>query len=326
MQELEFKNITIIGSGGIGSRHFQALLKNDFPSKIQVIEPNQKSIDQTKKILVDTEVNKNIKVEFHKSIVNNNFKTDLLIICTLSNIRFTVFNEFIKFNNVSYIIFEKVVFQSKIEFLETFKIIERKKIKAWANCPNRANIGYIKFKEQLNDNQPLNMTVSGSNWGMASNLIHYLDLFCFFIDETNVYAKNNRLDKKIYDSKRIDFIEIGGTIEFASKNGDLLVISDDKTKNLNVEITISNSDSYLKVFESDNYALIKNRNKLSKISFPIEYQSNLTDKFAHDIFENGNCQLPNIKDNAILHYEIFKLISNHIKIYLGREYKSCPIT
>ena len=326
MLDSELKNITIIGSGGIGSRHFQALLKNKYPSRIQIIEPFQKSIEQTKKILTETKFNQNIKVDFLKKIVNNNFKTDLLIICTLSDIRFKVFNEFLKLNKISYIIFEKVVFQSKDEFLKTFKILEKEKIKAWINCPNRTNKGYIKFKKTIIKSAPLRMTVTGSNWGMASNLIHYLDLFCFFIDQTDIFIKTNRLDKRVYYSKRKDFIEIGGTVEFSSKNGDLLEISDEKSKNLNVEITLSNENNYLKVFESENYALVKNKIKLSKINFPIEYQSNLTNKFAHDIFKNKDCKLPSIRENAELHYKIFLLISSHLDYYSDKDFKICPIT
>ena len=51
-------------------------------------------------------------------------------------------------------------------------------------------------------------------------------------------------------------------VEFSSKNGDLLEIRDEKSKNLNVEITLSNENNYLKVFESENYALFKNKIEL----------------------------------------------------------------
>ena len=49
MLGLERKNIAIIGSGGIGSRHFKALLKNNFPSLIQIFDPNENSIELSKR-------------------------------------------------------------------------------------------------------------------------------------------------------------------------------------------------------------------------------------------------------------------------------------
>ena len=138
MLDSELKNITIIGSGGIGSRHFQALLKNKYPSRIQIIEPFQKSIEQTKKILTETKFNQNIKVDFLKKIVNNNFKTDLLIICTLSDIRFKVFDEFLKLNKISYIIFEKAL-----------KFLKRKKSKLGLTAPIEQIKVTLNLKKQL---------------------------------------------------------------------------------------------------------------------------------------------------------------------------------
>ena len=195
------------------------------------------------------------------------------------------------------------------------------------NCPNRTNKGYINFKNQLNLSSPLKFSVSGSNWNLASNLIHYIDLFCFFIGNSDIKIDGSKLDNKIYESKRNSFIELGGTIKVLSKNSDLLLVSDLKDRSDEVVLTLSNSDNYLKVFESKNYALIKDKNNsLSKIDYPIEYQSNLTNLIANDILYNDICLLTDIRETSIIHKKIFNLINNHIEMCSGEKINLCPIT
>ena len=83
------------------------------------------------------------------------------------------------------------------------------------------------------------------------------------------------------------------------------LVSDLKDRSDEVVLTLSNSDNYLKVFESKNYALIKDKNNsLSKIDFPIEYQSNLTNLIANDILYNDICLLTDIRETSIIHKKI----------------------
>ena len=39
---------------------------------------------------------------------------------------------------------------------------------------------FLKLKTSLNSSEQINIRVEGVNWGLASNSIHFLDLFSFF--------------------------------------------------------------------------------------------------------------------------------------------------
>ena len=77
------KKIIIIGCGGIGSRHLQALCKIDMPVNIFAVDISKQSLNNAKK-LVGKITNHNIKsLEFSKEIPKNIDEIDLCIICLL---------------------------------------------------------------------------------------------------------------------------------------------------------------------------------------------------------------------------------------------------
>ena len=70
------KNLLIVGCGVVGGRHLQALAKIDIFSKILVVDPNQNSLENAKKLF--DEVPKNEKITsieyFNDSFVTPGFE------------------------------------------------------------------------------------------------------------------------------------------------------------------------------------------------------------------------------------------------------------
>ena len=106
------KKIIIIGCGGIGSRHLQALCKIDIPVNIFAVDISTKSLNNAKK-LVGKIINHNIKsLEFSKEIPNNIDEIDLCIIATSSNVRLSILKKLTSDYSIKNLILEKVLFQS----------------------------------------------------------------------------------------------------------------------------------------------------------------------------------------------------------------------
>ena len=192
------KNLVIIGAGQIGSRHLQGLAKINDDLNITVIDPSSESLETAKERYFQVNrLNNFCEVNFRKDIPE--FKTiDLAIIATSSKIRKKVIKELLGKSEPNYFIIEKVAFQNLEDFEEIKNIFSAKNIKSWVNCPNRAFESYKRLKDRLDQKSPLEMKVSGGNWGLASNSIHYIDLFSFLTNTIHMQITQSEIDNKIY--------------------------------------------------------------------------------------------------------------------------------
>ena len=85
---------------------------------------------------------------------------------------------------------QKSSINSNISHQSILKVLKKKKIKSWVNCPFRTLRSYRDLKKKIGNNK-FRMIVVGGNWGMASNFIHYLDLFSFFAKTYKIKIFNN---------------------------------------------------------------------------------------------------------------------------------------
>lgn len=81
----DVKKIMVIGCGGIGSRHLEALCKISIPIKLFAIDPNEKSLHTAGKIASKVIQNNNIKsINFLKEFPKDIDEIDLCILATSS--------------------------------------------------------------------------------------------------------------------------------------------------------------------------------------------------------------------------------------------------
>ena len=324
-------NICILGCGQIGSRHLQGLAKLDFPINIEVIDSNSQSLLLAKE-RYDSVVN---NFDFHSinfvELINENKndKIDLLIVATSSDIRKTVLIEILSKRIIKNIILEKIAFQSIQDFEFIQKILKKQNIACWINCCHRLFPSYLNLKKKLYKNEKLSMIVEGGNWGLACNILHYLDLFCFLTNSNISQLSNNLIENKIYESKRKGFIEFNGIIKATSTNLDIFTAIEDKSNNKPLVITYKSKSYEIKVFESENKSIIqsKSENWIKKIQkFEIVNQSNLTTEIAKSIIYKKTCNLPKIEESFLLHKLLLDLFIKKIYEITKNKVTHCQIT
>tara|TARA_B100000579_G_C22838744_1_gene860269 strand:+ start:1644 stop:2612 length:969 start_codon:yes stop_codon:yes gene_type:complete len=320
-------NVAVLGAGNIGSRHLQGLVKINKNLNIYVVDKKKTSLSIAKKRINEVKLKK-YKKNFIFLQNQNNLpnKIALAIISTNSDIREGITLKLIKKTQVKYLIFEKFVFQNSKSFIKVIESLKNKKIKSWVNCPFRTFKGYINLKNKIK-NINFKMKVIGGNWGMASNLIHYLDLFSFLSDTYKINITKKKLDKKIYNSKRKNFKEISGALEIVSENGNHLNIEDNKSTEP-VKVIIKTKKKLFKIFEEKNIVKIfDNKNKLIKQNiFKLPYQSDLTNIVVKNILIKKNSSLITLEKSSILHKKVIKLILEHINLVQKKQTVNCPIT
>ena len=247
-------NILIIGFGNIGFRHFQSLYQSDRNLKITIIE---KRITKSKKILKKFyNKKKNIKIVIHNSLNKVKEKFFFLsIIATSSKPRYLIFKNVLSKFKIKHIILEKVIFSNNYQFNTSLELSKKYLTKIWVNLPRREHQVTSYIKNKLNRKKKIFIEYCASNWGMASNLIHFMDFLNWVSKSKKIKVYQNKISKKLYKSKRKGFHEIRGEIVFKDEKENILKVSD--KKNNKKKFLIKNLNNLYKI--SDNILHIKKK-------------------------------------------------------------------
>ncbi len=240
-------HIVLCGCGNIGFRHLQSLLLVKTGCKISIVEPNEAHHDRIRGEISATDHPHDISVA--RSLPPPRQTLDLLVIATNAEHRFQAFSDFHQNHDVKRVIFEKVLFQSLTELEETAQIIQQDAISAAVNCGRRGFASYHALKDELAAAGPLQISVSGASFGMASNGIHFLDLAEFLTGSELVTLDASQLEAGFEPTKRAGCVEVFGTLSAALNDGSSLSITCAKTLPVSVKITIASSSGTIEIDE-----------------------------------------------------------------------------
>lgn len=320
-------NIAIIGSGQLGSRHLQGIKTANLDLSIEVVDSNIEALRIAKDRYNEIEGNQYIKnVSFLSSIEGLNDNLDLIIIATSSAPRFLITKQLIEKKHVGNIIFEKVLFQNEESFFAVDELLRNNDINAWVNCPRRMFDYYNYIKQELNDADKLIITVSGGEWGLGCNSIHFIDIFSYLSNQTSYTLLTNGLNKKVYPSKRSGYVEFCGILSGISERGDIINLISQENSSITPLISIVSQNKKFVIDETKGYmTFFKDKNwEISKINVP--YQSQLTGKLIEDILLNNNSGITKYEESMNLHLPFITSLLDYFNSLTGENSKNCPIT
>ncbi|WP_042705950.1 Gfo/Idh/MocA family oxidoreductase [Methanomicrobium mobile] len=316
------KNIALIGVGGIGSRHLQALTKLKDDVNIWVVDPSSESIDKAKKLLDTENSNQNkANIPYCHSVNEIPSNIDVAIIATTSGIRRAVTEELIAKCNVKNIIFEKVLFTKVEDYYAVQKILEQYGISAWVNCGRRLFDFYVYLKSVLIDANSIDMYVSGKNFGLGCNAIHYLDLLAYlgrYIGDIDVDISD--LDREIIPSKRKGYVEFTGKL--CGKIGTYSFTLVSSLNDCPNQIILKSNVCDIFIEEKSDVIAAKiirhdNTRSEENIKYPMQFVSGLTNHAVHDILVTGDCNLTSYEDSMKLHIPMIKAFLEKINADIG---------
>ena len=308
-------NVCLIGCGGVGKRHLEAMLKVKNDINIEVVEPN---IENTPTTLVGQNINYFSKIED----VSNNI--DICLIATTANVRKKVILELVSKKNVKFMILEKVVFQNEKDFDEILKLFEEKNIKSWVNCHLRAQPIYKELKTQSIISYDTTMTYEYSDdFTLSSSAIHILDLFSYLCDDYDLEIQDIVTDTELKSSRHSGCVDFNGYMKVRSTNGYELVVKK-RDAHFGEHLTIYHNDLTVRSSEGDDPD-----NRIGFVQdkkIPYVWQSSLTNSYIDDIIEKSDCDLSTLENSAKLHKIMLKSFRNLLKEKYNREVVDCPIT
>lgn len=301
------QTIVIIGAGNIGSRHLQAFGHSKLKLQIIVIDPSQTSLDvcleRWKQV---SKENNTVEVKFQKNFANISKKIDFAIISTNSEHRYKALNDLLQHCECKNILLEKFLFSTEKEYADANAIIEKCKAKAYVNLVRRTFECYQWVSKELNAHKGnITMKVVGNNWGMASNCIHFIDLFCYLSNDNVATCEFYDPDSvKIIESKREGYVEFIGAVSVQSKLGNKLIVECNEGVYDKIDITIEKGDFKMNVNEIGETITVNGEKK-----FPYPYQSQLTAKYFMELME-GRSSLTPYDEAANSHLKFLSAVKN----------------
>ena len=307
------KRVSIIGIGNLGLRHLESLVNSKMNLEIYALDPSvtaiQNALNFTNKIRYDEKL---ICIKFISRIEELPKDIDLAIVSTNSNIRLKVVNDLMLNSKIKYLVLEKVLFQRLKDYEDCNLLLENNNVTTYVNCPMRSYQIYTKIKTLIDHSASIKMLVSGGDWSLGCNSIHYIDLFSF-LNNSSINTCDSDLDKEIIESKRNGFIEFTGKLKVTCKESSLLLNSM-KDKSTDKVIKIHSKENLFILNENlgifEHYIREK---KISNYNFNLPYQSEITKVFASDLLNTGKCQLPTYKESMEMHIIIINELINFVK-------------
>lgn len=304
-----------MGFGNIGKRHLEALLKLPYYKEIFIHD-----IDKSKLENFDV---KSTEIKIGVSLYNlvDNLTIDYCIISSLSRKRLSIIKEILSITEVKTFILEKVLFSCVSDYTNISILLQRTNSEVFINCNRRIMASYIDLKNRLHKENILNFEVQGSNWNMASNIIHFLDTLSFFIDDKiNEVTLNGDYITDLIESKHYGYIEFLGKINGSINHIIFSASSTNEQFDLTIKIN-TNLNTYL-INETLNMLIIENNahNSVIEERFNIEFVSSLTNKFITS-HANGNPTLTDYDTSVKIHLPLIEMVINQQKRFLGSDLK-----
>jgi hypothetical protein len=294
-----------------------------------VVDPDKESLSLSRRRWNAVNCDRH-NVSYHESLDSiDECDISVGIIATPASVRRNVFETLIQYFDVESIIFEKFLFQCEKSYFDVQKSLEKNNIDAWVNCPRRHYDLYQNIKKSLSS-EKIEMSVSGTRWGLGCNAIHYADLFGWLTGSRRLYWNNSRLEPQLLEAKRDGFVEFAGSLIADDRTGNSLTLRCFEGQSSYATIRISTpSQQWIIDPLAKEKIHIMNRKKgwvSERTNVEIPYVSDITGEIVTEIKQNNECYLPTYTESKEYHLPLLRTLSHHIEMVQNKKIKKCPIT
>jgi len=320
------KNILLVGAGQLGSRHLQSLAACTESFDFSVVDPFDDSLKIAKARFEEISNHTKHKISLFKNlkeVEKNNF--ELAIIATNSGVRFEVLKTSLELFKIKNIILEKVLFPKLDEYEKAQLLIEESGVMVWVNTPRR----FYEFNRYLKKNYKWNAVQAkyeNKSWGIGCNSVHFIDLIQYLTGSELVQVCSDRLNRKIFESKRSGYIEFEGILGCKFNDGSTLELNSDPDLNTGI-MKIETSEFAFLVNDAKGICEIfdKKTNQVEIKNFTNPYQSQLT-LMTYNAIMKGEDHLPTYDESMKEHVIFLKSLQDFMSTIKGEFVEVVRIT
>ena len=315
--------VAIIGAGQLGSRHLQGLKVAASPLEITVMDSNEDSLKVAKERYDAVAAIGEKSISYITSVEELPSELDLVVIATGSRPRAAIVLSLLNHSEVKYLVLEKVLFPTLVEYGQIARLIKEKDVRCWVNCPRRMFGSYKQIKELIDTSKPVYMTKADEDWGLCCNSIHMIDIFMYLTGEVSYTVETKWLNEKIEESKRGGYIEMTGKLEITTPKGSILTLISEKDFTGEKNFMIENGDNMYVISEGGGHWSLNREEH----QYAMPYQSQLTGVLADEILKTGGCSLTPFAVSADFHKPFIEaVLAKYNSIQGTPDNKLLPIT
>ena len=324
------KNIIIVGSGQLGSRHLQGVLKhNKEKLAVYVLDPSQEALEISKERANEVE-------HTHELYFINDAKlcpseAEIAIVATNSNIREMVTIDLLQRTKLKNLILEKVLFQEYEAYDRFTNEISKYEIKVFVNHPRRLTPTYLSIKDKIGQIKGRSFfSIVGEFWDLGCNSLHMIDLFVFLSNSKLKSINTDGLDSTIVQSKRKGYVEFTGTITGIMENNNSFALTSFPGERGPLTLQVATTGNRWFIQEGGTKALLhlgeENKYAVAQHDFFQEFQSNLTTQIITDLLDPKECGLPSYEEAAHTHKIFIEALLKKYNTITNLNETKCPIT
>jgi predicted dehydrogenase len=320
--------VSLIGCGGVGSRHLQALLKLRRPLRIQVAEPRSHAADIGRARAEEIGVPADVRLEWYESLEQLS-SANVTIVATLAGGRVRLISRLLERGDRRFLI-EKVACQSSEEFSQLLGALEASNAKGWVNCPRRYYTFYERLRQDLRADAPVVMKVSAGDRGLGCNAIHYLDIFHYLTGRLPASLSGAFLSPEVKANRRgADLVEFSGSLSGRTSADDCIDITFAPAAFNGALVTISSPCVDAFADEARYFAAQSSRSdggSWREGEYGHQNVSDVTTMIIRDILETDDCRLATAAQSSLMHSLLFDVFNDHLERVTGTRPSLCPIT
>ena len=321
MSEMKY-TIVILGAGQLGSRYLQGLAKSDQSLDIWIVDPSPTSLEvalsrwnQIEKVGRPKSFHINVSIDGLPKIIH------LAIVSTTANVRADVVEALTSYAEVSFWVLEKVLSQSSHD-IDRISACVSASHGSWVNLPMRNMSWHKSIGKSLVGKNISEISITGGNWGLACNSLHYLDLIAYWSKQTIRDMKFYSEGRGWHASKRLGFYEVFGTLLVTYSEGLSVVCkSQESDETIHMQINGLEGEAYLDESGGVFYGFNK-----EEIVGRLEFQSDMTADLARSILITGQSGLPSFSNNVIMHRLFLETLLQDWNRSTGAKTTKLPIT
>jgi predicted dehydrogenase len=304
------KTVLLCGCGNIGFRHLQAMVQMPEAVAITIVEPN---VAAHARIAAFTEtVTAGHQFALVDAVPDIAARFDLVVIATSADTRRAAFDSIVGRHDVGVMILEKVLFQTHADLDAVQNVLTTRGIAAYVNCARRVFPGYRALREAVV--VPVDVTVTGAGFGLASNGIHLLDL-AEYLNGAELVSLVADLQPGSVAAKRAGCVEVFGRMRGTLSNGAKIDIICDDAQDMVVKVALPGGiliDELARTVTVDGEIA----------PFSAKFVSE-TWEIYHDAVTKGTTALTPYADSARQHRLFLAAISQHLGLAAN---VACPIS
>ena len=324
------KNIVIVGSGQLGSRHLQGVLKhNKEKLAVYVLDPSLEALEVSKERAA--EVEHEHELHFITNPEDYPKEAELAIVATNSNVREKVAINVLEHIKLKHLILEKVLFQELEAYDRFSQAVSNYDVKIYVNHPRRLTPTYLKIANEIKQIKGRSyFSIVGEFWDLGCNSLHMIDLFVFLSNSKLKSINTDGVDDTIIHSKRKGYVEFTGTITGIMENNDSFALSSFPGERGPLTLQIATTGNRWFIQEGGTKAFLhlgsENKYAVAQHDFFQEFQSNLTTQITNDLLENKECGLPSYEQAAHTHKIFIEALLKKYNAITNLNETKCPIT